>query len=101
VSRGDEKFDLADVQLFAEVIRVKREDFLDDLQNGRRDERGAVRSLFDAAAEQVVERLGVEAFLTLPGFESSRADHEAPPLEDQNLYTMVYATDARWHNTDY
>jgi len=25
---------------------------------------------------------------------------KAPPLEDQSLYNMVYATDARWHNTD-
>src|SRR5262249_47649833 len=38
--------------------------------------------------------------LALAGLKGSRADHKAPPLEDQNLYSLFYATDARWHNTD-
>jgi hypothetical protein len=62
LSGRDEEFDLADVELLVEVFGVEGEDLFDDLQDGRGHERRALGSLFDPSAEEVVERLGVEAF---------------------------------------
>jgi hypothetical protein len=77
VGGGNEELDLAEIEFLAEVLWVEWEDLFDDLQDGLGNEGRAFGALFDASAEEVIKRLGIEAFLTLTSIQSSGADHMA------------------------
>ena len=50
---------LPEAELAVELLGVERENVLGGLQDGLRDEEGAVGAGFDAAAEEVIEGFGV------------------------------------------
>jgi hypothetical protein len=77
VGGGDEELDLAEIEFLAEVLRVEGEDFFDNLQDGLGNQGGAFGALLDASAEEVIQRLGIEAFPALASIQSSGADHKA------------------------
>jgi hypothetical protein len=77
MGRSHEEFDLTEIELLAEILRVEGKDLLDDLQNGLGNEGRALGSFLDASAEEVIERLGIEAFPALASIQSSGADHKA------------------------
>jgi hypothetical protein len=51
---------LSEAELAVDVVGVEGIDLLDGLEDGLRDEGGAVGTLFDPPSKQVVEGLGIE-----------------------------------------
>jgi hypothetical protein len=72
-----QELDLAEPELVVGVVvGVECEDFLNDAEDGLRDEGRAVGSLFDATTKHVVEGLGIEPALTQVCSEERRWQHE-------------------------
>jgi hypothetical protein len=72
----DQELDLSQVELAVGVVGVEGIDLLDGLEDGLRDERGAVGALFDPASKQVIERLGIEPSLAELVLEELGPHHE-------------------------
>src|SRR5208282_1100326 len=72
----DQELDLSQVELAVGVVGVEGVGLLDGLEDGQRDEGGAVGAVFDPASKEVVEGLGIEPSLAELILEELGPHHE-------------------------
>jgi DNA-binding transcriptional LysR family regulator len=75
VRSDDQELDLAESELALNLLGIEGKYFFGGLQNCLRDEGSALGADFDAAAEQVVQGLGVGALPAHFFFETARTNH--------------------------
>ena len=72
----DQELDLPEAESAVGVVGIEGVDLLDGLEDGLRDEGGAVGAVFDPATKQVVEGLGIEPTLAELVLEEFGPHHE-------------------------